>query len=139
MFADDTNLFYSHNNVKELFRIMNAELCHLNDWFCANKLSLNTDKTKYALFHKTKSKNNLPLVLPDLFINGVKIKINGVKFLGVMVDENLTWKTHIELAENKISKSVGILFKASRYLNSKSLRSIYFALAHPYQFVIFNP
>ena len=133
LFADDTNLFYSHNNVEELFRIMNAELCHLSDLFCVNKLSLNTDKTKYVLFHKAKSKDNLSLVLPDLFINDVKIKReNSLKFLGVMTDENLTWKTHIELVEKKISKSVGILFKASRYLNSKSLRSIYFALVHPY-------
>ena len=133
MFADDTNHFYSHNNVKELFRTMNAELSHLNDWFCANKLSLNTDKTKYVLFHKAKSKDNLPLVLPDLFINDVKIKSeNSLKFLGVMIDENLTWKTYVELGENKISRSIGILFKASRSLNSKSLRSIYFALVHPY-------
>ena len=133
LFADDTNLFYSHNNVKELFRTMNAELSHLNDWFCANKLSRNTDKTKYVLFHKAKSKDNLPLVLPDLFINDVKIKReNSLKFLGVMIDENLTWKTHIELVENKISKSVGIFFKESCYLNSKSLRSIYFALVHPF-------
>ena len=133
MFADDTNHFYSHNNVKELFRTMNAELSHLNDWFCANKLSLNTDKTKYVLFHKAKSKDSLPLVLPDLFINDVKIKSeNSMKFLGVMIDENVTWKTHVELVENKISKSVGIVFKASRSLNSKFLRSIYFALVHPY-------
>ena len=133
LFADDTNHFYSHNNVKELFRTMNAELSHLNDWFCANKLSLNTDKTKYVLFHKAKSKDNLPLVLPDLFINDVKIKSeNSMKFLGVMIDENVTWKTHVELVENKISKSVGILFKASRALNFQSLRSLYFALVHPY-------
>ena len=71
MFADDTNLFYSHNNVKELFRTMNAELSHLNDWFCANKLSLNTDKTKCVMFHKAKSKDNLPLVLLNLFIDDV--------------------------------------------------------------------
>ena len=32
LFADDTNLFYSHNNVKELFRTMTAELSHLNVW-----------------------------------------------------------------------------------------------------------
>ena len=55
-----------------------------------------------------------------------------MKFLGVMIDENLTQKTHVELVKNKISKSIGILFKASRSLNSKSLGSIYFALAHPY-------
>ena len=133
LFSDDTKLFYSHNNAKELFRTMNAELSHLNDWFCANKLSLNTDKVKYVLFHKAKSKDNLPLVLPDLFINDVKIKSeNSLKFLGVMIDENLTWKTHVKLVESKISKSIGILFKASRSLNSKSLRSIYFALVHPY-------
>ena len=88
---------------------------------------------KYVLFHKAKSKDNLPLVLPDLFINNVKIKSeNSLKFLGVMIDENLTWKTYVELGENKISRSIGILFKASRSLNSKSLRSIYFALVHPY-------
>ena len=133
LFADDTNHFYSHNNVKELFRTMNAELSHLNDWFCANKLSLNTDETKYVLFHKAKSKDNLPLVLPDFFINDVKIKSeNSLKFLGVIIDENLTWKTQVELVENKILKSVGTLFKAVRSLNSKSLRSIYFAVVHPY-------
>ena len=101
---------------------MNAELSHLNDWFCANKLSLNTDKTKYVLFHKAKSKDNLPLVLPDLSIHDVKIKSKiSLKFLGVMIDENLTWKTHVKLVESKISKRIGILFKASRSLNSKSL------------------
>ena len=49
-----------------------------------------------------------------------------------MIDENLTWLTHVELVKNKISKSVGVLFKASRSLNSKSLRSIYSALVFPY-------
>ena len=106
MFADATKLFYSHNDVKELCRTMNAEQNHLNDWFCANKLSLNTDKTKYVLFHKAKTKDNLRLVLPDLFINDVKVESgNSLKFLGVMIDENLTWKTHVELVEKKISKN----------------------------------
>ena len=131
MFADD--LFYSHNDVKELYQTMNDELSRLNDWFCANQLSLNTVKTKYVLFHKVKSRDNLPLVLPVLCINNAKIKReNSLKFLGVMIDENLIWKTHVELVENKVSKSVGILFKASRFLNANCLRSIYFALVHPY-------
>ena len=69
---------------------MKAELSHLNDWFYAYKLSPNTDKTKYVLFHKAKSKDNLLLVLPDLFIIGVKIKReNSLKFLGVLIDDNL--------------------------------------------------
>ena len=68
------------------------------------------------MFHKTRSKDNLPLALPDLFINDVKIKReNSLKFVGVMINDNLTWKTHVELVENKISKSVGILFEVSRF------------------------
>ena len=95
LFADDTNLFYSHN-IKELFRTVNAELSHLNDWSCANKWSLNTDKTKYVLFHKAKSKDNLPLVLPDLFINDAKInRENSLKFLGVAIGENLDQRKDI--------------------------------------------
>ena len=68
-----------------------------------------------------------------MFINNVKIKSeNSLKFLGVMIDENLTRKTQVELVENEISKSIGIFIKASRSSNSKSLRSIYCALVHPY-------
>ena len=52
MFADYTNLFYSHHNIKELFTTVNKELQKLGDWFTSNKLSLNIKKTKYTFFHK---------------------------------------------------------------------------------------
>ena len=52
MFADDTNFFLSHKNIKEMFTKMNEELQKFNIWFKANKLSLNVDKTKFTLFHK---------------------------------------------------------------------------------------
>ena len=45
MFADDTNLFYSHQNIKTLFRKVNCELEKICEWFRANKLSLNVTKT----------------------------------------------------------------------------------------------
>ena len=51
MFADDTNLFYSHKNMETLFQIFNSESKLVNEWFLANKLSLNAKKTKYVLFH----------------------------------------------------------------------------------------
>ena len=50
LFADDTNVFYSHACWGELVLIINEELLKINDWFLANKLSLNLDKTKYILF-----------------------------------------------------------------------------------------
>ena len=60
MFADDTNFFLNHSNVKELFSLMNTELEKFNIWFKANKLSLNAGKTRFTLFHKPTQMEDLP-------------------------------------------------------------------------------
>ena len=101
IFADDTNLFFSHKSIKELFHTANLELNKVFRWFNANKLSLNKDKTKYTFFHKAREKDNIPLKLPSLFINDREIKrITSIKYLGVLIDEHLTWKEHITVIEN---------------------------------------
>ena len=98
MFADDTNLFLSDKNIGELFQQMNKELKCVSTWFKANKLSIDIDKTKWT----TK--------LPELFIDGISLERETVtKFLGVISDENVKWKTHINTISTKISKSIGIL------------------------------
>ena len=53
MFADETNLFISNENIGELFQQMNQELKRASTWFKANKLSINIDKTKWTIFHPT--------------------------------------------------------------------------------------
>ena len=68
MFADDSKLFSSHQNVNALSRKFNEELKNVGDWFKLNKLSLNNRKTKYTLFHKKSSKDDQPLKLPALKI-----------------------------------------------------------------------
>ena len=81
MFADDTNLFFSHKNRKDLFQAVNSELGKVFQWFNANKLSLNKDKTKYTFFHKAREKDNIPLKLPALFINDKEIeRVTSIKF-----------------------------------------------------------
>ena len=133
MFADDTNLFYSNKDIALLYEFVNKELVNINTWFQANKLSLNADKTKYILFHKPRKRMNIPLVLPSLKISRTEIKREqSVKFLGVMIDENLNWKNHIDTLLNKVSKSIGVLYKASKLLNFRCLKNIYFALIHSY-------
>ena len=133
MFADDTNLFYSNKDIKSLYEFVNRELININTWFQTNKLSLNVDKTKYVLFHKPRQRNKIPLNLPSLKIDQTEIKREqSLKFLGVLVDENLNWKNHIDLLLSKISKSIGVLYKASKLLNFRCLKSIYFALIHSY-------
>ena len=112
MFADDTNLFFNHKDIKHLFTVVNNELVNIKDWFTANKLSLNVEKTKYPFFHKPSKKDALPLRLPKLIINNYEIqREESIKFLGVLLDQHLTWKEHIKLTENKIAKNIGILYK----------------------------
>ena len=95
MFADDTNLFYSHANIKTLFYVVNKELTKLNEWFACNKLSLNNGKTKYTFFHKLRKRDDIPLKLPKLLINNQIInRESSLKFLGVIFDEHLSWNDH---------------------------------------------
>ena len=64
IFADDTNLFFSYKNIKEVFDTANLKLNKVFRWFNANKLSINKDKTKFILFYKAREKDNIPLKLP---------------------------------------------------------------------------
>ena len=66
MFAEGTNLFFSHNNINLLFEKMNKELTNVSNWFNANNLSLNVKTTKFSFFHKSSKKDNIPLRLPNL-------------------------------------------------------------------------
>ena len=112
MFADDTNLFFSRSDINLLFEKMNKELTNVSNWFNANKLSLNVKKSKFSFFHKSSKKDNIPLRLPNLNINGFTIERESLtKFLGVWIDENLTWRDHIHTVENKIAKNIGLLYQ----------------------------
>ena len=128
MFADDTNLFYSNKDINTLFKIANEELNEINEWFRANKLSINAGKTKYIFFHKQHDCKKIPQKLPMLILNNTALeRVNYIKFLGVILDKNINWNRHIELVESQISKNIGILYRVSLYLNKESLKSIYFS------------
>ena len=91
IFADDTNLFFSHKSIKELYHTANLKLSKIFRWFNANKLSLNKDKTKNTFFHKAREKKNISLKVPSLFINEREIKrITSIKYFGMLIDEYLT-------------------------------------------------
>ena len=71
--------------------------------------------------------------MPSLQLNGNIIEgKDSLMFLGVILDEHLTWKKDMQLIENKLSKDVGVLYKTSKLINCKCLRSIYFSFIHSY-------
>ena len=130
LFADDTNLFYSHKNMEDFIATTNQELGHLSDWFKANKLSLNAGKTNFMLFgRKGQSvKNELYIT-----IDGNKIeRVDHVKFLGVHIDACLNWKQHTSHVSAKISKSIGIINKIKCILSNNLLKTLYYSLIYPY-------
>ena len=109
MFADDTNLFYEHDDLKSQFSLVNQELQKVNEWFETNELSLYVEKAKQSLFHKPSRTNDLPLLLPKLLIKKHKVeRIELIKFLGVLLDENLSWIDHIKYIESKVAKNIDL-------------------------------
>ena len=133
MFADDTNLFISHKNIDTLFASMIKELENVSMWFKSNKLSLNVDKTKWLLFHPLSKRQSLLQTFPNVLIEHIHIKREyETKFLGVFIDENLSWKQHIDIVSSKISKSIGILYKSRDVLSKQCLKQLYFSFIHSY-------
>ena len=77
--------------------------------------------------------DSLPTQLPSMTFNNIEIKReNSITFLRVIIDENLPWKNHIEVIENKISRNIGFLDRASHLLDFKNLLKIYFSFIHIY-------
>ena len=86
--------------------------------------------SSYSLFHSTRYKG-IPNHLPKLEIENIEIKRDSVtKFLGVLIDENLTWKPQIENVCKKVSKSIGVLYQARPFLSKHLLQQLYFAFVH---------
>jgi len=131
LFADDTNIFYSHKCLDTLFQIVNDELAHIADWFSANKLSLNLDKTNYILFKS--HRKTIPPGQYELNINGTTIsEVSSAKFLGVYVDCHLTWEKHIASIASKISRNIGVMARTA-YILPRSIRiKLYYSLIYPY-------
>ena len=135
LYADDTSL-KSFINTKDPYylktnssAIINLELSKVNDWLCVNKLSLNVKKTKFMIFHTPQQK--IESFIPELKIGDTKIeKVVNFNFLGLTLNENLSWKPHVDRIANKISKYIGILNRLKRYLPCHILKTIYFSLVH---------
>ena len=127
LFADDTNLFYSHKNADVLIKTMNQELRKITSWLFVHKLSLNVKKTHFMIFKTKRKKLNQTL---SIEINNQKIhKVKCTKFLGLYIDDELSWKYHIDQITTKISKMAGIMARARHYL---STQTIYNTMVYPY-------
>ena len=131
LFADDTNVFLNGRDPNELVTIMNGELLNIVDWLDCNRLSLNVSKTHFILFRSQGMRK--PVVNESLVIKNESIKQDHqTKFLGVVMDEKLTWCEHVQYIKCKIAKGIGIISKARRLLNYETLCTLYHCFVYPY-------
>ena len=129
LFADDTNVFLTGNNIDQMIEIMNGELNNAFLWLNSNKLSLNVKKTQFMLFSLRKH----IITNTDMCINNQIIdRVEHTMFLGVILDSHLTWSYNIQHVKIKIAKSIGILCRARKVLKRTTLITLYYACIYPY-------
>ena len=127
LFADDTTLYYSSKNVNSI-RVLDKELKKVKSWLDCNKLSLNIDKSCYLRFS----------LLPEANIAAPKIQNNPLtrrnvtKYLGILIDDKLTWKDHIHHVNMKLRKGIGLLSKVSNLVTKATLKTLYYSFIYPY-------
>ena len=153
LFADDTTLLYSHPDIPSKINLINNELRETSNWFKGNKLSVNASKTNYMMLgtsHMTykyidvnkycdandtdnatnerSSKQKINVIWDSVSLE----RVESTKFLGIIIDENLTWKKHIDVISKTISRNVGMLTKMKHYVPGYILYSLYCTLVLPY-------
>jgi hypothetical protein len=147
LFADDTTGLAKGLILDDVIKYVNCELQKMANWFRANKMSLNASKTKYIIF-RTQNKpvdpqicnvvyNSTELGLPDdpaLIFPIDRISFTSAessfKLLGVLFDEHLSFKPHIDMLCSKLSKSLYCLSRVKNFVNPESLRKLYFSMVH---------
>jgi hypothetical protein len=131
MYADDTSLFISGNDIHALVDTVNTELQKVITWMRANRLSVNITKTSFMIFRP--KRKSVPNDLPPVILDGINLlQVKSIKFLGIVLDDTISWVEHINIIKNKISKSIGIIAKARKYLNSNTLLTLYYSFVYPH-------
>jgi hypothetical protein len=131
LFADDTNIFVTAKNRSEAVAKANIVLDSVYQYMQANKLHINMDKCCYMHFKpKSKLNNHAEFdTYTTLSINGDEIKeVDETKFLGVIIDNKLTWNAHITSLVKKLKCCTGQLNRLRESVPNQLLKDLYHTL-----------
>jgi len=127
MYADDTSILITAKNKAELKDKIKPVLASMIEWFSANGLVLNMEKTNIMRFTPI---NCLNTVFKIMYQNKLLTEINHTKFLGLELDKNINWKNHIQKIVPKLSSACYLIRRTSPLCNLTTLKMIYFAYFH---------
>ena len=121
-FADDTTLYISHRNQNYMKFCLTTDLEAIEDWFRANKLTLNLDKTVLMYFGNGRNK---PLDIIE--VGNIKLKVaTSTKFLGLWIDNKLKWREHVQKLIIKLQAKKALLQRSKYLLSVHAKRILYF-------------
>ena len=137
MYADDTEVGRSFTLVTEIKQHLMPAFCKVYEWLKCDKLSLNTMKTEFMVFGTNNRLNQLdrsPVTTSYTlcFYNFEIKRVKHTKYLGLIVNDTLTWDKHMEYISTKINRNIGILKRTQNYLPRSSLIILYKTLIEPY-------
>ena len=128
MYADDTHVTITSNNLENLLENAQRELLNISEWMRINKLTANPKKTEYMLIGHPRKVNKLDVSEP-LILNNSEIKrAKKTKSLGVIVDEGLNWEQHFKIVKGKVRGGLSSLKKLKNLVPQKQLDNVYRAL-----------
>ena len=121
---------FINTTLKVLESKVNNELVNIHTWLSANRLSLKIDKSNVVIFHPSQRK--LPFLV-TLSLNGINLNQEfSIKYLGIIIDSNLSWKSQVSYISKKIKRNISILSKLRCYVNSDIPLKLYCALIYPF-------
>lgn len=123
-------MFVFEKTLDGIFCSANIIVQQLNNWFIANKLSVSVDKTCYSTFGYISDNIDMQYVL-KLHDQPI-VRVEQCKYLGIIIDNKLTWKPHIDYVHSKLLKFTSIFYKLRWKLSSAVLRILYFAFVYPH-------
>ena len=123
-FSDDTTVFASDSDINGVHASVNRELVGVDNWLNTNRLSQNVSKTSYMIIFN--QKKALDIKIRETILS----KVSTVKFLGVTLDENLTFKDHVNKVTSNISKSVGVMRRLHCQLPANVMVKLYYSLVY---------
>jgi hypothetical protein len=127
LYADDTSLLITNFDSQMFENDINTVLAKLSTWFHSNLLLLNLEK---AYFLQFVTKNTRTIDLQILCENKQILSVNTVKFLGLVIDDNLSWRSHIDLMISKLNKASYVIRVLNPFLSLECLKIVYFSLFH---------
>ena len=125
-FPDDMNIIYCSKSLKKIDKRINNDLSQIVEWLRANRISLYASKTELIIFGP---KNKSITKQLNLRISGQKINtVNKAKYLGIYLDEHLTWNFQLNQIKIKLSRGCGLLAKLRYHVKTELLRAAYFPI-----------